>query len=339
MQLDDRFDDLIDSLGGFYRAWLIHVGLDLGLFAALRAAGHLGMTPDALADATATTRDAVGVWSWAADAHDLVELTDEGRLVSNEAIATILLDTDRLEYLGGQFTHAVVASMDWDGMAEFFRTGRAMEVRPDRYRVSIERLTEQDIAVFFQEVLSALPQLVVDLSGGGRLLDVHCGGGLWLVAVARRFPAVTGVGVEGEPDSVARARARIAVAGLDERLEIRIGDVTAASDRGPFDLVYYQYALHSLADPAASLRAAWSAVRPGGRIVALDWPLPSTSDEFRTRHGELIAGVQLDAMLGGRHLAPREHFVAWFESAGIGRPTVIDLPSGASVVLAERPTS
>ena len=37
------------------------------------------------------------------------------------------------------------------GMLEFFRTGRTMSERPDRYRVSIERLTVQDVAVFFQE--------------------------------------------------------------------------------------------------------------------------------------------------------------------------------------------
>ncbi len=45
-----------------------------------------------------------------------------------------------------------------------------------------------------------------------------------------------------------------------------------------------------------SLRAAWSALEPGGRLIVLDWPLPSDPDEFRTRHGELIAGVQLDEL-------------------------------------------
>ena len=45
MRLDDRFDDLVTSLGGFYRAWVIQLGLELDLFAALRAAGAGG--PDA----------------------------------------------------------------------------------------------------------------------------------------------------------------------------------------------------------------------------------------------------------------------------------------------------
>ena len=69
-------------------------------------------------------------------------------------------------------------------MEDFFRTGQPITERPDRYRMAIERLTRQDIAVFFQEVLAAMPQLVADLSRGGRVVDIHCGGGRWLVAMA-----------------------------------------------------------------------------------------------------------------------------------------------------------
>ena len=39
MLLDDRFDDLVASLGGFYRTWYVVTGLELGLFARLREAG------------------------------------------------------------------------------------------------------------------------------------------------------------------------------------------------------------------------------------------------------------------------------------------------------------
>ena len=39
MRLDDRFDDLVASLGGFYRTWYVYVGLELGLLERLRDAG------------------------------------------------------------------------------------------------------------------------------------------------------------------------------------------------------------------------------------------------------------------------------------------------------------
>lgn len=333
---DDRFDDLIASLAGFHRSWLIHLGLELGLFRAIRAAGAAGLTPDELATRSSTHPPAIETWSWAADAHDLVVLED-GRLTIDEDLAAMLLDNDRGDYLGGQFIHAVVASMDWSEMVRFFRTGVPIASRPDRYREAIERLTEQDVAVFFQEALAALPQLVADLSRGGRVVDVHCGGGRWLVAMARRFPAIELIGIEFERDSVERARATIAKAGLTDRIAIHEADVKQSGSVGTIDLAYFQYALHQLPDAPAALAAAWAALRPGGRILVLDWPLPADAEESRTRQGELIAGVQLDELLQGTALADRVRFGDWFEAGGLPRPSVIDLPSGAVVFLAERP--
>jgi SAM-dependent methyltransferase len=336
MANDDRFDDLIASLGGFYRAWLIYLGIELGLFARLRAAGDAGLTPAELATATSTHPAAIDVWAWAADAHDLAVLED-GRLSVEDDVATILLDDDRAEFLGGQFAHAVVASMDWGSMVEFFRTGAPIRGRPDRYRLAIERLTRQDISVFFQEVLAALPQLVADLMRGGRVVDVHCGGGRWLVAMARQFPRLELVGVEFEADSAARARATIAAEGLSDRIDIHEAAATKPGGTSEYDLAYFQYALHQLPDAPQVLAAAWSALRPGGHLLVLDWPLPSEPDEFRTRHGELIAGVQLDELYQGTALATREQFHAWFRDAGLPDPTSIDLPSGASLFVLERP--
>ena len=335
MGTDDRFDDLIASLGGFHRTWLVYLGTELGLFAAVRSAGPDGITPADLAIATATHRPAVETWAWAIDAHDLGRLED-GRLTVDEDVAAILLDGDRADYLGGQFAHAVVAAMDWPAMVDFFRTGRRLAERPDRYRLAIERLTRQDIAVFFQEVLAALPQLVVDLTRGGRVVDIHCGGGRWLVAMARRFPALELVGVEFEADSAARARATVVAEGLAERIEIKQADLSLPAREASFDLAYFQYALHQLGDAAAALRAAWTSLRPGGRIVVLDWPLPSDPEEFRSRHGELIAGVQLDEQLGGTALATRERFLDWFSVAELPAPAVLDLPSGATAFVVER---
>ena len=336
MALDDRFEDLIASLSGFHRSWLVYLGIELGFFGHLRAAGPDGLTAAQLADLGDCRTDAVEAWAWAADAQDLAIL-DAGRLTIDDDVAAILLDDGRPGYLGGQFVHAAVASLDWGGMVEFFRTGEPIERRPDRYRAAIERLTAQDIAVFFQEALAALPQLVADLSRSGRVVDIHCGGGRWLIAMARRFPALELVGVEFEPDSVVRARGNVEAAGLAERIAIREGSVTEPGEPAAYDLAYFQYALHQFPDAPAVLRGAWAALRPGGRLMVLDWPLPTGPDEFRTRHGEIIAGVQLDELYQGTALVTRDQFMAWFRAAGLPTPDLIDLPSGASLFVLERP--
>ncbi len=335
MALDDRFDDLIASLGGFHRSWLVYLGIELGLLARVRDADAPGLTTSELAASAGCQPSAIDAWAWAADAHDLVRLED-GRLTIDHDVAVVLLDEGRPEYLGGQFVHAAVASLDWGGMVDFFRTGVPIATRPDRYRVAIERLTAQDIAVFFQEALAELPQLVAELSRGGHVVDVHCGGGRWLIAMARRFPELELVGIEFEPDSADRARANVAAAGLADRIEIRQASVTRPPGSADYDLVYFQYALHQLDDAPSVLRAAWASLRPGGRLLVLDWPLPSEPEEFRTRHGELIAGVQLDELYQGTALATRDQFLAWFEAAGLPGPTLLDLPSGASAFIVER---
>ncbi|HEY3336579.1 MAG TPA: class I SAM-dependent methyltransferase [Candidatus Limnocylindrales bacterium] len=335
MRTDDRFDDLVASLGGFYRTWYVFVGLELGLLQRLRDSGPQGLTPAELAGRTGTEPRLVSDWAWGADAHDLVTIGD-GRIAIPDDIAIVLLEADRSEYLGGQFLHAAVGSLDYAHLLEVFRSGTPVTERPDRYRAAIERLTVQDIAVFFQEVLASVPELVVSLRPGTRILDIHCGGGRWLIAMARRFPGTTLTGVEFEPDSVARARANVAAAVLSERITIEQGSVEAVGHPGEYDLGYFQYALHQLPDAPAALRSAWAAIAEGGWLVTLDWYIPSDPDELRSRHGELIAGIQLDELVQGTRLVSRTEALGWFETAGISTPELIDLPSGATAIIARR---
>jgi len=226
--------------------------------------------------------------------------------------------------------------MDYERLVDFFRTGRPVPERPPRFHRAIEAVTIQDIAVFFQEGLAALPDLAADLAGGGRILDVACGGGRWLIAVARRFPETTLVGVEFEPDNVARATHLVAESGLADRIRIEDRDVVDLPFPDGFDLVYFQDALHELADPVAALRAAWATVRPGGRLLVLDWCLPGVPAESRTLQAELLWGVHIDELFQGTRMYTREGFEGLFSAAELAPPQVIALPSGASLFLIRR---
>jgi SAM-dependent methyltransferase len=335
MRLDDRFDDLVASLGGFYRTWYAFVGLELGLFDALRDAAGGGLTAGELAASCGVEPSLAARWAWGADAHGLVETVD-GRILVPDDVAAILLDANRPEFLGGQFQFAAVGSLDYDALPEVFRTGRSSRARPDRYRIAIERLTVQDVAVFFTEVLGAFPQLVADLRPGTSVIDVHCGGGRWLIAMAHRFPGLALTGIEFEPDSVERARGSVADAGLADRITVEQGSMISVGHASEAGLVYFQYALHQLPDPIGTLRSAWEAVRPGGWLVALDWNLPTDPDELHSPQGELIAGFQLDEAVQGTRLVTAAEALGWFSSAGLPMPELVDLPSGASAIALHR---
>ncbi len=152
----DPFDDLLDSLGGFYRSWLVYLGLELGLFEVLRQAGEDGMTPGELSHAVGGHPEAIDLWAWAADAHDLAELKAAGSASTPSSPRRCSTGT-------GSGTSAVSSST-----ASLRRsTGAAWWILPDRdadprttrpLPCGIERLTAQDVAVFFQEALAALPR-------------------------------------------------------------------------------------------------------------------------------------------------------------------------------------
>src|SRR5260221_9126871 len=81
MQLDDRFEELVDSLTGFHRTWLVYLGGELGLFAALRAGGEDGVTAADLATGTGCQVGPIAALVPAAPAHGLADLPQDRLLL------------------------------------------------------------------------------------------------------------------------------------------------------------------------------------------------------------------------------------------------------------------
>jgi SAM-dependent methyltransferase len=71
-----------------------------------------------------------------------------------------------------------------------------------------------------------------------------------------------------------RARRGIAEAGLDERMTVHIADAFAAT-HPPYDLVYWDHALHHMLDVAAAVRWSVAALAPGGLLVINDYVGPT----------------------------------------------------------------
>ena len=342
--LDQHFDELIESLVGFYRSWFLSLGVELELVRPVSEAGARGITADELARKAAIHPPAAELWLRGAYAHRIVELVSDSltglaeplRFAIDPALAQILLDEDSTHYLGGQFVRSIDSTLDYADLAEFFRTGRTIATRAPRYHRAIERVTVQDIALFLDEGLPRLPEVSDRLGAGARVLDVACGGGRWLLAMAERYPTSRFVGVEFEPDSVARAIKHVADAGLAQRIEIVELDPAVTTYRDEFDLAYCQDALHELPDPAGALRAAWQGLRERGHLVVFDWCIPSQVEDYRTALGELAWGVQIDELYQGTRLMTREGFDALFEDAGLPRPQHVELEAGATLFVAAK---
>ena len=125
-------------------------------------------------------------------------------------------------------------------------------------------------------------------------------------------------------------------AGLADRIRIEHVARTEVTRPGRFDLIYYQYALHGLPDPPASLRASWEALEPAAASSSSTGSCPPHPEEIRTLHGELIAGVHLDEVFMGSGLRDVATYRGWFAAAGTPEPQVIELPSGATLFVLDR---
>ena len=105
---------------------------------------------------------------------------------------------------------------------------------------------------------------------GQRVLDIGSGVGDVAMLAARLVgPSGEIVGVERDPKSIGRARARITEAQLHNVGFIQ-SDVGEIPDGEPFDAVVGRFILTFLPDPVAALRSFSRLVRPGGVFAFLE---------------------------------------------------------------------
>ena len=110
----------------------------------------------------------------------------------------------------------------------------------------------------------------------GSVLEVGCGTGRNLVALARRYPGARLYGLDVSAAMLDTARTAIARRGLTARVRISLADATTfdptlAFGQHDFDRVVISYVLSMIPDWQAALERAASCVAPGGRLLIVDF--------------------------------------------------------------------
>lgn len=102
---------------------------------------------------------------------------------------------------------------------------------------------------------------------GARLLDVGCGTGHTVSALARRLPAVEFVGVDVSPIALGQARDLADAAGL-ANLQFERADANGSLECfGSFDVVLALGVLHHVPEVSPALANLVARLKPGGRLV------------------------------------------------------------------------
>jgi ubiquinone/menaquinone biosynthesis C-methylase UbiE len=175
----------------------------------------------------------------------------------------------------------------------------SQEEHPDSYFVQDHENGEELTRVQIQDQMmtasmgGVLPEQS-DPSIFGRVLDVACGTGGWLIETAKTYPSMSllaGVDVNNKMIEYARMQAK--AQGIEDRVQFRVMDALGMLDfpNDSFDLVNQRFAasfLH-LQDWATQLKEYWRVVQPGGviRVTEGDWVAQNNSPAL-TRLMELL---------------------------------------------------
>jgi 2-polyprenyl-6-hydroxyphenyl methylase / 3-demethylubiquinone-9 3-methyltransferase len=150
-----------------------------------------------------------------------------------------------------------------------------------------------------------------------RALDVGCGGGILSEALARRGARVLGIDLSQPVLDVAELHAHEAK--LPLQYQAIAAEELAAANPGSFDLVTCMEMLEHVPDPAATLTALATLVKPGGNIVV------STLNRKPMAFAVAIIGAEYLARMLPRGTHEYLKFIRPSELARWGRAAGLDL--------------
>lgn len=116
----------------------------------------------------------------------------------------------------------------------------------------------------------------LDAGPGRSVLEVGCGTGRNLIAVARRWPQAQCFGFDISPAMLDTARASVTRHGLADRIALRQGDATDFAarrlwGREGFDRIFLSYTLSMIPGWELALDEAARALAPGGALHVVDF--------------------------------------------------------------------
>jgi len=145
------------------------------------------------------------------------------------------------------------------------------------------------------------------------LLDLGTGTGRMLELLHPLYARA--IGIDTSSDMLAVARANLDRAGITNA-QVRLGDIhNLPFERNSFDVVTIHQVLHYLDDPERAIAEAARVMRPGGRLLVVD---------FAPHHLEFLRERHHHRRLGFAHQAMRQ----WLEAPGLSLESARDLAAG-----------
>jgi len=249
---------------------MIHLGDRLGLYKALDGAGPL--TAGELAARTGLAGRWLLEWLKGQAAAKILDYHDGDRFELTAIGSAVLSDEEQsLFFAAGAFAPPGGPELA-DGLAEAFRTGRGLSY--DKMGPSAAHRTERMLGPWTRlalvpKIIPALDGLQAKLEAGADVVDVGCGAGVALEALARAFPRSRFHGYDPSRHAIERARENMRRAGLSNvTLHHKGGNQLPA--KPSLDFVLTLDCIHDMPHPGEVLESIRCAIRDDGTWLIKD---------------------------------------------------------------------
>jgi 2-polyprenyl-3-methyl-5-hydroxy-6-metoxy-1,4-benzoquinol methylase len=305
-----------DEIGQFaYQVWsykqgemvslLIHLGDRLGLYRAMWGAGPL--TSPELADRTGLHERWLREWLRGQGAAGLLLWHDDDTFELSPAAAAVLADEDdSLFFAAGAFGSPPAPDYVED-LAAAFESGIGLPY--DRQGPAGAHRTERMLGPWSRlalvpRILPALDGVVDRLESGATVVDVGCGAGVALIAMAQRFPRSRFHGYDISRHAIERATGLVAEAGVDN-VELHLAGVEALPTAPTFDLVLTFDCLHDMTDPQATIAAIRRSIGRDGTWLVKDIRCaPSARENLKNPMAAMMYGFSVTSCMSSAMSEP-----------------------------------
>ena len=277
---------------------MIHIGDRLGLYRALEGAGPV--TAGELAEKTGLAERWLLEWLRGQAAARLLEYSGDDRFELTDIQAQVLsAEESSIFFASGAFGYPLEHDAI-DGIVEAFETGIGLSY--DRLGPCAAHRTERMLGPWTRMalvpvILPALDGVKDKLEAGCKVVDVGCGGGIALSAMAQSFPNSTFHGYDPSTHAIERARERAREEGLDN-VEVFVKRGEDLPEEPTYDVVITFDCVHDMTRPDIVIGAIRKAIKPDGTWLIKDIRSnPKYEDNLRNPMLALLYGFSVSSCM------------------------------------------
>ncbi|MCW1922079.1 class I SAM-dependent methyltransferase [Luteolibacter arcticus] len=282
--LDEFGGRYLDILNHGALAVMISIGYRTGLFAAMRKAGPA--TSHELAETAGLHERYVREWLGAMTCGGIATCDETSSVFSLlPAASASLTGSDGAENLAYLAQYVAMMGSVEDKIIDCFHRGGGIPYSdfPRFHEVMAQDSAQTVVGALFEHILPLVPGLALSLHNGIDVLDIGCGRGKALLAMAKQFPNSRFTGWDLSAEATRDAANEAHALGLTNvRFEVRdLSDFDKTAPSADFNLITAFDAIHDQARPDHVLAGIRRALRPDGVFLMQDIGASSNVAENR----------------------------------------------------------